>query len=225
MLIHHPKKTISLDDKAFTMSLSDLLAGLLAIFILVLCFTTLYYQKARARYTDNNIMREELIKDIQREMAEKGIDVNVEPDKGMIHVPANLLFATGEADLGPQGQAAVYELASSILGHVKDKEHYANIGTIYIEGHTDNVPIENYKFASNWELSTQRAINTYNMMRRMYPTDMDQAKNLLGEPMFSCSGYADTRPIGDNNTDGGRQKNRRIDIRIVMLPSAEEEGR
>ena len=47
-------------------------------------------------------------------------------------------------------------------------------------------------------------------------------KNKNGEPLFSCSGYADTRPISGNDTEEGRQENRRIDLRFTMIPPADE---
>lgn len=205
----------------YNLSLSDMATGLLAIFIIVLCYATLHFQQLIAQHTESNIKRAELVEAIKADLQKKNIMVNVDADKGEIHIPENLLFDSGSADLWPDGQLVVKELTVSMLGHVKDKKKYGNVGTIYIEGHTDSEPINNGFFHSNWELSTQRAINTYNVMREYYPVDMDNMRNQLDERMFSCSGYADTRPIADNETEEGKQANRRIDIRVVMLPPME----
>ena len=103
-----------------------------------------------------------------------------------------------------------------------DKEHYKNaVETIFIEGHTDNVDIKTPEFPSNWELSTQRAINTWKLMYQEGPA-LDEEKNNNGEPIFSCSGYADTRPIADNDTEEGRQANRRIALRFTMMPPVDQ---
>ena len=215
-------KVLSFQGKDYNLSLSDLMAGLLAIFIIVLCYTALHLQTLVDQYASSNIKRAELVNAVRDDLQAKNIVVNVDADKGEIHIPENLLFASGSADLGPDGMTVVRELTVSILGHVKDKEHYGQVGTIYIEGHTDNQPIHNAQFNSNWELSAQRAITTYQVMRYYYPNDMDTMSNERGERMFSSAGYTDTRPIGDNTTEEGRQANRRIDIRIVMLPPVEK---
>jgi len=92
-----------------------------------------------------------------------------------------------------------------------------------IEGHTDNIPIHTYQFASNWELSTQRAINTWNAIAEAAP-GLGELKNKQNQYLFSCSGYADTRPVDSNKTDKGRKNNRRIDLRFSMTPPSREEA-
>ena len=75
-----------------------------------------------------------------------------------------------------------------------------------IEGHTDNTPVvDTEKFASNWELSAARAMNTLH-----YLADFG-----VNEQQFSIAGYADTRPYSSNDTPEGRAYNRRIDIIIL----------
>ena len=75
-----------------------------------------------------------------------------------------------------------------------------------VEGHTDDVPIHNATFASNWELSTARA--------------MVVAMMLLNEPGFearrvSIAAYAQYHPVAANDTAEGRRANRRVDIVVV----------
>lgn len=74
-----------------------------------------------------------------------------------------------------------------------------------IEGHTDNTPVQNELFKSNWELSAGRAMNTLH-----YLSDYG-----VNESQFSIAGYADTRPLFSNNTAEGRAYNRRVDIIIL----------
>ena len=73
------------------------------------------------------------------------------------------------------------------------------VETIFIEGHTDNVPISNGVFPSNWELSAKRAINTWLTMSGANP-QLTALRNDKDEMIFSVSGYADTRPIADNGS-------------------------
>lgn len=208
----HPRKIIPLESKAFDLSLSDLMAGIMAIFLLVLCSVTL-------QYTANDEALSNFINDVATELRNAGIPVEADPQKGTLNVPEEVLFASGKADLSPNAQQVAWKIAETLLRKVKEEKQ---VSTIYIEGHTDNVPINNAYFASNWELSTQRAINTFNSMRMMYPTDMDNAVNSRGEKIFSCSGYADTRPIASNDKEEGRRKNRRITISVVFLPPQQE---
>ncbi|HBM74997.1 MAG TPA: flagellar motor protein MotB, partial [Clostridiaceae bacterium] len=74
-----------------------------------------------------------------------------------------------------------------------------------IEGHTDNRPINNEQFDSNWELSTSRAVN---VLRRL----LDISK--IKPDKFSAVGYGEFHPIADNNTASGRAQNRRVDFII-----------
>jgi chemotaxis protein MotB len=74
---------------------------------------------------------------------------------------------------------------------------------IQIEGHTDNVPINTPKFPSNWELSTMRAVNILRYL---------QKNGEIPSSKLIAVGYGDTKPVADNKTAEGRQKNRRIEI-------------
>jgi chemotaxis protein MotB len=77
---------------------------------------------------------------------------------------------------------------------------------ILIQGHTDNVPINTPLFPSNWELSTKRATNV--VVYLIESLNLDPSK-------LTATGNGEYRPIGDNNTAEGRQKNRRIEIMIL----------
>jgi len=73
------------------------------------------------------------------------------------------------------------------------------------EGHTDSVPIHNSRFRSNWELSAARSIALVEVF-----IDKGVARERL-----SIAGYADTDPLDTNETEEGRQRNRRVDIVIL----------
>lgn len=78
-----------------------------------------------------------------------------------------------------------------------------------IEGYTDNVPIHNAQFASNWQLSTGRATELVRLFIMQY--HIDPAR-------LSASGYAQYHPIASNATTAGRQQNRRVDLVVVGEP-------
>ena len=202
----------------FTISISDLMSGLLAIFILVLSYFILNFTQETAQLTQNDETRAELLRFIQKELHDReGIDVIINNEHDILRIPDGVLFDPGLADVKPQGRNVIQKLGKVIEIALETEQFKGRVETIFIEGHTDNVPINNGIFPSNWELSTKRAINTWLVMSSAQPRLLG-FKNNKGELIFSVSGYADTRPIADNTTEDERRKNRRIDIRFSMMP-------
>jgi chemotaxis protein MotB len=80
-------------------------------------------------------------------------------------------------------------------------------GEIRVAGHTDNLPIDNEYFRSNWELSGGRAGSVTRELLK---------SGLLDRNRFVITGYADTKPIADNSSAEGRATNRRVEIIIVQ---------
>lgn len=85
-------------------------------------------------------------------------------------------------------------------------------GKITVEGHTDNIDISTPRFASNWDLSSARALSVGHELLR---------GDLLDSNRFVISGYADTVPFGSNDTAEGRASNRRVEINIRQPVSQE----
>lgn len=120
----------------------------------------------------------------------------------LVKLPDNILFDPGRTDLKPAGQEAIRQVAL-ILSGIEGRK-------FQVTGHTDNVPIKSGKFKSNWELSTQRAVE---VVKFMSGSGMDQKR-------LSAAGYADTLPVAGNESDDGRRQNRRIEI--VVVPNIED---
>ena len=81
-----------------------------------------------------------------------------------------------------------------------------NDGNVTVAGHTDDVPIANARFRSNWELSTARAVSVAHELLQAAPLD---------ESRFLVIGHADTRPQAPNDSAENRARNRRVDISIT----------
>jgi chemotaxis protein MotB len=79
---------------------------------------------------------------------------------------------------------------------------------IRVEGHTDNLPIKTSKFASNWELSAERATNVVRLLI---------AEAGVPPQKLSAVGYGEYKPVADNSSVEGRAQNRRVDI--ILLSS------
>lgn len=112
-----------------------------------------------------------------------------------------VMFDSGEAVLKPDGAAVMKKIAAFLAAHPDLK--------IHVVGHTDNVPIRQTaqsRFASNWELSTARALAAVHYLTEK--AGVDPAR-------VGAVGYGEFRPVADNATAEGRAKNRRIAITIL----------
>ena len=127
------------------------------------------------------------------------LTVSIEQGRIVINLPNNVLFKSGSDNLNPEGEEALTQIGS-VLSQFSDRR-------FQIEGHTDNKPIKSAQFPSNWELSTSRALTVVHLL-----TDID-----VDPENISAAGFGEFRPRADNETEEGRQLNRRIEI--IMLPN------
>ncbi len=114
----------------------------------------------------------------------------------------DVLFDSGKVTVKQTGKGALSEIAGVLLT-LEDRE-------LQVAGHTDNVPISTQRFASNWELSTARAVVVVKFL-----VEGGVKPNLL-----SAAGYGEHDPVSSNDTSEGRAKNRRIEI--VLQPNIGE---
>ena len=116
------------------------------------------------------------------------------------------LFRTGEAILQPDGEAALTLLAKEILPVARKgcSDSPLKWEAIYIEGHTDNIPIRTSEFASNWQLASARAIRTFNALTVSQP-DLGTLRNHQQKAVFGISGYGEPRPVAGNTTEEGSE--------------------
>ncbi|MCP3745953.1 MULTISPECIES: flagellar motor protein MotB [Paenibacillus] len=132
---------------------------------------------------------------------ENQIFVSDQPRGIVITLNDRFLFDQGRAAL-KQGSANTLSKLASLFRDLKTP--------ISIEGHTDNIPFtrssNSSTYKDNWELSGARALSVLRFF-----LDREQ----LSPSGFQYAGYADTRPVGDNSTEAGRQKNRRVEITVL----------
>lgn len=120
----------------------------------------------------------------------------------VVELSSSILFESGRAVLSEEGEAALAELAS-ILATIKGR-------SFQVAGHTDNVPIKSKKFPSNWELSTERAVQVVRFLQ----------ETGVNPDHLSAAGYAEYQPATSNDTKEGKANNRRIEI--VLMPNLDE---
>ena len=113
-----------------------------------------------------------------------------------IELNASVLFAQGEATL----QNEAREVLGAVAGLLKDAPQ-----RIEVEGHTDNLPITNERFASNWELSAVRAASVVRLFIESGVQDV----------RLSAIGHGATRPVAPNDTPANQARNRRVAVMIL----------
>lgn len=139
------------------------------------------------------------------ELGKGGSDFNfVETARGpVVRLEGNLIFKSARHELTDRGQTALLEVAERLKG--TDTE-------ITVEGHTDNVPVVKQRGRyplGNLELSGRRAMEVANFLIE---------KGGLSRDRVAFAGFGAERPVADNATAEGREKNRRVDILIRETP-------
>ncbi len=132
-----------------------------------------------------------------------GDDIEVIVNDGSIsfRISSEILFGSGRAELEDAGLDVIDRLVPTLAagGH-----------RIIVEGHTDNLPIQTERFPSNWELSASRASS---VVRYLQLAGIESTR-------LSATGYADTRPLADNDDEQGRASNRRVEL--IMQTEADK---
>ncbi len=221
-------------DETWLLPYSDMLTLLLALFIVMFAMSEVDNQKfvrlsqqfniifsssvlpdggsssvpsEKAAQTDvtDGILEGEKMNEV-KSMLEAQIKEMGYSDKVVVDLSGQgLAISIQDVVLFNSGEAEIIKEYSPLLLHISDLlEDLDN--DIEVAGYTDNVPINNGKFRSNWELSSMRAINVMNFM-------VDQGKLQPGR--FSIKAYGEYQPKFDNSTAEGRAKNRRIEVFVA----------
>ncbi|MBW8348356.1 flagellar motor protein MotB [Bacillus sp. IITD106] len=143
---------------------------------------------------------------VQKNDLNNKFDTSLTTEGLLLTIRDNVLFQSGKAEVREADKKTAKELATLL-----EMDPPRNI---IISGHTDNVPIGNARFQSNWELSVMRAVNFMKVLL--------EDEN-LDPKWFSAKGYGEFQPIGNNDTEVGRAKNRRVEVLILPRNKNEEE--
>ena len=139
--------------------------------------------------------------EMRKDLESKDVTISKLQGKLTVNILDRIMIDSGEAVLKPAGAAVMQKIADLLATHPDIK--------IHVIGHTDNVPIRpsaHSRFASNWELSTARALAAVHCLTEKMGVDPRR---------LGAVGYGEYRPIADNATPEGRARNRRIAITIL----------
>jgi flagellar motor protein MotB len=226
------------EENPYWMSFSDLMSGLLIIFILAavaliieLTQKTDNIDKTIKELVQAEKARRSIILDIQEELAKQNIRVEIVDNDTVIRIPESTLSFESAQDKLPDDeivQKSVRAIGLALHSAIQTNERFKYLDTVFIEGHTDSVGI-GYRGKGNWGLSADRAISIWKVWQDELDLSprLDDFKNGYGQNLFSVSGYAATRRADtDEKTEEAKAKNRRIDLRFtVKKPTSVEWGK
>lgn len=204
------------DESNWLLSYSDMMTLLFGFFVLLMSFSKLdveQFEKARKQTTqffggEYQVPYEKLKTEIMKEITVKNVldQVHIEADEKGIAVTFRgaLFFDAGDAVMKPEAQALLENIVPVIKN--QNKSFF-----IIIEGHTDDDPISDSRFPSNWELSAFRASNVLHFFER----------SGFSKERLKAVGLGETQPIVPNRDEKGepikinQAQNRRVVIRLV----------
>ncbi len=148
---------------------------------------------------ERNAIYEDVIGRFRSLMDGGQLSVAIQRGRLVILLPQDVLFASGSATLGREGQSVIRQVAEVLAAFPERR--------FQVEGHTDNVPIATERFPSNWELSSARALAVVRLLT--------QSGVVPGN--VSGAAFGEHQPVAPNDDATSRRRNRRIEI--VMLPN------
>jgi chemotaxis protein MotB len=158
---------------------------------------------ARRQQASMEAVRKRIVAALKKQGLDDAVQFQTKEQRGLVVnvVTDRVLFDLGEATLRPQGVKVLDAIAPALKNLPNE---------MVIEGHTDNLPISDARFASNWELSTQRATT---VLRHLLTRGLAARK-------VAAAGYADQRPLTQDSSAANRARNRRVAIVILSDAAA-----
>lgn len=153
-------------------------------------------QAKQAEQENFEELKKKIDKYLQENALQDQIKTDLQPDGLRIVIPDVTFFRSGSADIQEDKFATIRQMATVLSLFPRQ---------VVVSGHTDNKPIHNASFDSNWDLSAKRAVNFLQIL-------LDSGK--LDASLFSAVGYGEFRPTKPNDTEANRAANRRVEIFI-----------
>jgi chemotaxis protein MotB len=220
--------------EGYYVSITDMLIGLLFLFILMLMYFALQLRVATQDLVTAEETRNQLLEKIATYLREYNVRAEVDYRAGVLRLPDEILFEKAQDQPKQAGVAALSVLANAMTTHLPcyafeakprpadkcgDVAHH--LEAIFIEGHTDSDRVTpTPRIRDNWDLSSARASNTWRALVMDQPGlagfKSGPADDPDARPIFSIAGYADQRPATAGSDELAKATNRRIDLRFVM---------
>lgn len=183
---------------------------------------------------ERDMVRSSMLQRVHDLLAQRAVEVSIEPENGILRLPEALLFESGASALRAEGERALREVAEALARSLPcysqappasqlDCRQGSRpiLEAVLIEGHTDSRPFAGGG-VDNWTLAALRGVNTFKALVRYEPS-LDLLRNARGEALLGVSSYEARRPVASEASPEGQRLNRRIDLRfLVAAPQGEE---
>lgn len=229
------KQTNQQSENPYRMSFSDMMSGMLIVFIL-LCITLILRlsQMEEEWQKRSHKLRKDIFYEIKESLDKYNIKVFIDENDSVLHIPSDYLgFPKRESIIQNEYKQTAKNIGCALYLALTKEQRWQELETVFIEGHADGTPFGE-KDIGNWKLSTDRAVALW----RFWITDMETETcgeedvkgvgpqletmtNFYDKNLFSISGYGATRQIKNETGLAGEElknaqdANRRIDIRIT----------
>ncbi|MEO5673625.1 MAG: OmpA family protein [Chitinophagales bacterium] len=166
----------------------------------------MYIQSLQVQMAKKDSLNMALVMNLKgalQDVNDQDVQIKVEGSAVLISISDKMLFKTGQYDITPQ--------AKVVLGKVAQVLNAQPAVQFMIEGNTDNKPIKTSFIKDNWDLSVLRASSVARSLQKDYNVDPSR---------IIAAGRSEYHPLGSNDSDAGRQSNRRTSI--IILPQLDQ---
>jgi chemotaxis protein MotB len=167
--------------------------------------------RLRAEQLEQVKQRFELLQQKLKKLTDLGLKVQVRDNRMLIQLPGNVLFDSGRDTLKKSGLEILGQVAAVLRADADLSQR-----EFQVAGHTDNKPLTASPYKDNWGLSAMRARSVLAYLT----APLGAEGGGLDRTHWSAAGYADTDPVAANDSEQGREQNRRVEL--VVLPNVEE---
>lgn len=231
------------EEHNYLVSVSDLMAGLLFLFIILIAALALDLGNATVRHQNETQRlqgayeaRSVLLRQVRQRLNDKGVQVRIDEEQGVLHLgKEGITFPVGMAEPEPAERLKVFilrDILATVLpcfahpqGDIPEcgelNRNRMTLEAVLVEGHADKQAVTpGGKYQDNWDLSVARAITIF---RDLDGSTLGRLCNSHKQKILSVSGYGDSRPVSQGTNPAELSQDRRIDLRFIMEPPSPSE--
>jgi len=221
----HKQQSEKVEEAGYLASASDLMIGLLFVFIIMVVMLSQRVDSIQRGENVNDPLASAVLI-IGQKFKEAGLNVVIDPQSGVIGLPADALFGFNSAVLNDNSIQTLKKARESLIKILPCYVHseraarpldcppnpeQAEIDTIFIEGHTDSKPLQQGNY-TNWHLGLDRARAVYDVLTDGKPQAYQNERKL---DVFGISSYADKRLVKSLGLEDA-EKSRRVELRFIL---------